>query len=284
MPDHVGGNSEQELGRASPTRHEKADQQLVPPNERAHRAGRRYVRPSRLAAVAVAIIVLLAVVVLVAGGSDAPPKPGSAQANATEHGITRLLTQIPQRANTLGQTTAPVTLRWYGDLECPYCKKFALGALPSIIRRWVRGGQLKIEYLSMETATSEPKVFETQQVAALAAGMQDKMWNYIETFYHEQGEEDTGYVTEQYLHGLATQIPGLNVNLWREDRYDPELAARVQAERAAAKHAHYRGTPTFLIGKTNGPISLLPLRSPTDPLTTPRLFDEVIERTLRLNT
>ena len=43
------------------------------------------------------------------------------------------------------------------------------------------------------------------------------MWNFIELFYHEQGEEDTGYVTESYLQGLAAQVPGLNLSQWSED-------------------------------------------------------------------
>ena len=125
----------------------------------------------------------------------------------------------------------------------------------------------------METATREPKVFQTQQVAALAAGMQNKMWNFIETFYQEQGEEDSGYVTEQYLHGLASQIPGLNVAQWQEDRYDPELATQVESERRAAIRARYRGTPTFLMGRSGGTMYRLSPRS----LTKPQRYNEAIE-------
>jgi protein-disulfide isomerase len=226
--------------------------------------GLRPAKLRRLALVATVVAAGLAVLVVTAGGRIAPPKPDSAKALTTEHAISSLLAGIPQRANTLGQPTAPVTLEWYGDLECPYCKEFALGALPLIIQRWVRSGQLKIEYLSMQTATRNRKVFQTQQVAALAAGQQNKMWNFIETFYHEQGEEDSGYVTEQYLHGLARQIPGLDLTLWGEERYDPELATRVTAERSAARHARFRVTPTFLIGHSNGPLYRLRPRSLTD--------------------
>jgi len=225
--------------------------------------GLRRARLRRLALVAIVVVAGLTVLVVTAGGGSSPPKPDSAKALTTEHTISSLLAGIPQSANTLGQSTAPVTLEWYGDLECPYCKEFALGALPFIIQRWVRGGQLKIEYLSMETATRDRKVFQTQQVAALAAGQQNKMWNFIETFYHEQGEEDSGYVTEQYLHGLASQIPGLDLTLWSEDRYDPELATQVTAERSAARHARFRVTPTFLIGHSNGPLYRLRPRSLT---------------------
>jgi protein-disulfide isomerase len=229
--------------------------------------------------VAVIVVAALAAIVVTAGGTSAPPRPGSPQANTAAHAITALLSGIPQRADTLGKPTAPITLEWYGDLECPFCREFALGALAPLITRWVRTGQLKIDYLSMETATREPKIFDTQQVAALAAGMQNKMWNYIETFYHEQGEEDSGYVTERYLHNLAAQIPGLNLTLWSEDRYDPELAGQVIAERQAARRARYPGTPTFLIGLSDGGVHKFAPPS----LTSPAPYNEAIEYLLHAN-
>jgi protein-disulfide isomerase len=234
-------------------------------------------RLRRLASLVVVVVVALAVIVLTAGGSPPPPKPGSARAAAIERGISSLLAGIPQNANTLGRSTAPVTLKWYGDLECPFCKEFALGALPSIVAKWVRGGELKIEYLSMQTATRNRRVFETQQVAALAAGVQDKMWNFIETFYHEQGEEDSGYVTNRYLTDLAGQIPRLDLALWNDDRFDPALAAQVAAERSAATRAHLGVTPTFQIGRSNR----RPYRLRLHTLTNPRPFDEAIEFVLR---
>ena len=81
---------------------------------------------------------------------------------------------IPQNGNTLGSPKAPVTLEYFGDLECPICKEFTLGALPTLIQKYVRTGKLKIEYRNLETATREPETFKTQQSAALAAGKQNK--------------------------------------------------------------------------------------------------------------
>jgi protein-disulfide isomerase len=272
MTDHIGEDPQQQQGRepSAGLPETVGEPELTD-------GGIRRKRLTRLAIVAAIAAAALAVVVVTAGGSNSPPRPGSRQATTTAQAVSALLAGIPQRGNTLGQTTAPVTLEWYGDLECPFCKEFALGALPSIVRRWVRGGQLKIEYLSMETATREAKVFQAQQVAALAAGMQDRMWNFIETFYHEQGEEDSGYVTEQYLRGIASQIPGLNVALWSQDRHDPELAAQVGAERLAATRARYRGTPTFLIGVTGGALTEFELSK----LTNPAPLDEAVEYLLR---
>ena len=90
----------------------------------------------------------------------------------------------------------------------------------------MRTGKLRIEYRSMETATREPEVFKTQQVAAYAAGKQNKAWNFIETFYHEQGEEDSGYVTEKYIQGIASQVPGLNLAQWTQRPQRPGTRQR----------------------------------------------------------
>ena len=108
---------------------------------------------------------------------------------------------------------------------------------------------MKVEYRSMETATREPEAFKTQQVAALAAGKQQRAWYYIELFYHEQGEEHSGYVTESYLQGLAQQVPGLNVSKWSTDRTDPAIAGTLATDAQAANNFGFTGTPSFAIAK-----------------------------------
>jgi hypothetical protein len=90
--------------------------------------------------------------------------------------------------------------------------------LPSVIQRWVGPGELRIEYHALQTATREPEVFVAQQVAALAAGKQDRAWQFIETFYEQQGEEGSGYVTDAYLEGIVSQLSGLNLAQWTADR------------------------------------------------------------------
>jgi protein-disulfide isomerase len=174
----------------------------------------------------------------------APPE-GSEETGA-------LLADIPQSANALGSATAPVTLQYFGDLECPFCRDFTLEVLPSMIERWVRAGDLRIEYHALETATREPEVFVAQQVAVLAAGKQDRAWYFIETFYREQGEEGSGYVTDRFLQGIASEVPGLNLSQWNSDRSDPQLAGEIAADARAAESAGLNGTPSFLIGRSAG--------------------------------
>ena len=221
--------------------------------EQAEAAGAlRRARLTRLGIV-VAVVVAVVVVILIAtgGGSKGGLKKGKEQAPVIAE-VTGLVGGIPQSGKLLGDPAAPVTLEYFGDLECPICREFTLGALPSLLQQWVRSGKLRIEYRALETATHEPEVFKTQQIAALSAGKQDKMWYYIELFYHEQGEEDSGYVTESYLQQLAEQVPGLNLTQWTADRSEPALASEVTSDTEAANSAGFSSTPSFQLGRTGG--------------------------------
>jgi protein-disulfide isomerase len=226
------------------------------------------------------VVVVIIVIILIAtgvGGSKNAPAPKSAAAKTASSEVISLLQGIPQSTITLGNPNAPVTIQYFGDLECPFCKQFTLTALPTIIKKYVRTGKAKIEYHSMETATREKEIFQTQQVAALAAGKQNLMWYFVELFYHEQGEEDSGYVTESYLQGLAAQVPGLNLSQWSEARNDPTYPSQVLADAQAANQNGFTGTPSFMIGKTGGTLQKLENPSLTDASS----FEPVIEKLLK---
>ena len=247
----VEGDDEQDLTRKQ--RREQARAQRKELEEAQAATAKRRTRLTQLGiVVGIVAVIIVAILLATGGGSKTGIPKNSTQVNTTVADVTSQLQGIPQSGNTIGNPHAPVTLQYFGDLECPICKAFTLGALPSLIQSWVRSGKLKIEYHSMETATREPATFNTQQVAALAAGKQNLAWHYLELFYHEQGEENTGYVTESYLQTLARQVPGLNLAAWTAARNDPALAASITSDAQAATTNGFTGTPSFLIGKTGG--------------------------------
>ena len=206
--------------------------------------------------VAAAVIVAVVIVVVsVSGSKKTGIKTGTAGAQ-TYAAVNAELQGIPQSGTTLGKASAPVTIQYFGDLECPICAEFTLGeadsGLPQLISGPVKSGQVKIEYKSTETASGAVNSdrFVPQQVAAYAAGKQDLFWDYAELFYHEQGSEDTRYVTEDYLDTLAKQIPSLNYAKWLADRKDASLSAQVSADGKLATQDGITGTPTLVaVGK-----------------------------------
>ncbi len=263
-------DDEQDLTRKQ--RREQAREQRKALEEAQAATAQRRKRLIQLGAVAGAVVVIIVVIIAATSGGgsksgiEKTPVPGGTQATpkvVTE--VTSLLGGIPQSGNTLGSPAAPVTLQYFGDLECPVCRQFTEGALKPLIEKYVRMGKLKIEYRNLETATREPETFKTQQTAALAAGKQQKAWDYIELFYHQQGQEGSGYVTEKYLQELAKQVPGMNLATWTSDRSNPQFTNAITTDAQAANNAGFTGTPSFQIGKTGGPLQKLEYSSLSEP-------------------
>ncbi len=271
-------DDEQDLTRKQ--RREQAREQRKALEEAEAAGAQRRTRLIQLGSV-IGVVVVIVVVILVAtgGGSSGGKgieKPTSGKKPAAVTEVSSLLAGIPQSGNTLGSPTAPVTLQYFGDLECPICREFTLGALPKVIEKYVRTGKLKIEYRNLETATREPETFSTQQSAAMAAGKQNKAWYFIELFYHEQGQENTGYVTEKYIEELAQQVPGLSLATWTSDRSSPAFTNTITTDAQAANNAGFTGTPSFLIGKSGQTLSKFEAS-----LTEPAAFESAIDKLLK---
>lgn len=223
------------------------------------------------------LVAVVAVVVLVAsGGGKKHPVRMEAPVGRPSEAIASVLRGIPQAGNVLGKPTAPVTLEYFSDLESPTSEEFTLDALPVLIKRWVRAGDLRIEYHSLRTATRSRKTFKKQQGAAYAAGAQNKAWYFIETVYHEQGEEGTGYMTETYIDDIAKQVPGLNLTQWQQARGNEQYAAEVAEDARAAHKEGFGVAPSVLIGRTGGAMRKLEDVS----LVEPAPFNAAIERLL----
>jgi len=268
-------DSESDLTRKQ-RREQAREERRAAEQAQAQQASQRK-RLYQLGGVAVVVVVVIAVILVAtgSGGSKNAPAPKSAAATAASTAVIALLQGIPESANALGKPNAPVTVQYFGDLECPFCKQFTLTSLPSVIQKDVRTGKARLEYRSMETATREKEIFQTQQVAALAAGKQNRMWYFVELFYHEQGEEDSGYVTESYLQGLAAQVPGLNLSEWTAARNDPAYSNEVISDAQAANQAGFTGTPSFLIGKTGSTLQKFEDSDLTNPATMEAQIEKV---------
>jgi hypothetical protein len=249
------------VSAASQERRKERRKEQEPTGKAAERAR----TSERNSVIRIGLFTLAAVAVVVAGAlvttdvSDIAGTSGQPSSARVEREVSALLSGIPQRGDTLGEASAPITLQIFGDLESADVRTFVVWLLPDIIREWVRTNIVKIEYRAFMTASSPyPNVFLSQQAAALAAGVQDRLWNFIETFYHEQGREHTRYVTEAYLAGIARQAPGLDLSDWENEHESRQLAKQVIDDNHAAGAIGFPDAPVFLIGRTGGKLTPWP--------------------------
>lgn len=214
---------------------------------------RRTRRLRMIGGVVIAAVAVFAVAIAISsGGGHKGGLAKGATATKTVARVQSLLQGIPQDGTRLGNPKAPVTMTYYGDLQCPVCQAFTLNGFKQLVSKDVRSGKVQVVYKALQTATQDQQTFQLQQVAALAAGQQQRFWNYAELFYHEQGQEDSGYVNESYLDSLAGQVPGLNVNTWRTDRNSSSLGSQINSDANQAAAVGASATPTLVFKGPKG--------------------------------
>ena len=196
---------------------------------------------------AVAIVVVVAAVAISsAGGRAGLATGGRLNGAAFSAG---LFAGVAQHGTVLGSASAPVRLVEFADLQCPYCDEYSVGALPALVRDYVRTGKVSMRFENLSFIG--PGSVAAGRVAA-AAAEQDRLWNFIDLMYLNQGEENSGYVTASYLRRLLDAVPGLSVPVALRASAAPAAAAALTRANAVATQDAVNATPSFLIGKAGG--------------------------------
>jgi protein-disulfide isomerase len=183
-----------------------------------------------------------------------PADPGVTGIAATAS----LLDGIPQHGNALGSPAAPVRLVEYADMQCPYCARFAVEVLPTIIRDYVRTG--KVQLVLHGLAFVGPDSVTALRTAA-AAGTEGRMWNVAELLYANQGPENA-WVNDGLLRSIVTAA-GANAERVFAARDGGAVSARIQSWANDAQIAGVTGTPSFFVGRRGGPLAPVPLNAVT---------------------
>jgi protein-disulfide isomerase len=176
--------------------------------------------------------------------------------------VRRQLAGLPQEGMALGDRSARVTLLEFGDLQCPVCKAFSERVLPAVIESKVRGGEARIEFRNF-TIIGEESI--PAGAAAIAAGEQGRGWSFVELFYRNQGEENSGYVSDEFLAAIARGAGVGNMTRWNRERRSARIRGEVEASTAEAQRLGFEGTPSFAVQGpgTSGPESVPLSESPS---------------------
>jgi protein-disulfide isomerase len=165
----------------------------------------------------------------------------------------QLYSRIPQNGAKLGSPGAPYRMIEYVDLQCPFCAQYSIYVLPPMLRRYVRTRRVQLEMRPIAALGKDSAVAAR---ALLAAGEEDRMWQFADLFYRNQGQENSGYVTPELLRTISRQgslSPSTILAAARSPIQPPALLKNVKS----AKRFRVTGTPTFLLGRRGGPLQRL---------------------------
>jgi protein-disulfide isomerase len=189
---------------------------------------------------AAAVVVALVAGSLFLGGSDSD---GSETTPTPPGEVSTLLDGIPQDRAILGSPDARVTLIQFEDLQCPVCKRYQEEGFPGIVEEYVRPGKVKVRFAGLAFIGPDS---QKALLNVIAAGAQGQLWQLTEALYANQEAENSGWVTDELLETLSTDL-GLDYEKLRTDADGPAALQQANSMATEAEQLEVPGTPWFYI-------------------------------------
>lgn len=165
---------------------------------------------------------------LVTGGSYLPINFGS---------------ELSGQEPTLGDNNASLIMFEFADFQCPFCKRFFKESLPTIKKKYIDTGKIKLVFINFPFLGQES---ENAAQAVKCAGDQGQFWAYHDLLFNRQNGENLGNFTLKKLHNLAQS---LSLNLANFDQCISGLKYQdiVEKELQLAQKYGVKATPTFFV-------------------------------------
>lgn len=179
------------------------------------------------------------------GGQPEPAASTSAQPNPE---LETFLLDLPRREATdalaLGSVDAKVVLTNWSDYRCPFCAVWHQRTLPDL-QKYVDDGSLRIEFRDL-TLFGEQS--EATAVAARAAGLQGKFWEFQDAVFAAAPPSGHPYIQRANLVEFARAAGVPDMAAFEAALDDATLAEAVAQDSAEARQLGISGTPFFVVG------------------------------------
>ncbi|MCR4275794.1 MAG: thioredoxin domain-containing protein [Candidatus Parcubacteria bacterium] len=150
----------------------------------------------------------------------------------------------------IGSANASVTIAFWSDFQCPFCKSFELNTFPQIVKEYVDTGKVKIVMMDFTFLGSD------SDTAALYDRSVWKLYpnqymTWRTAMYEAQDEEqDIGFGDVASIDKLNATIAGIDAKKVTADvkANKSTYQAEVDADKAEAQKAGVNATPGFVIG------------------------------------
>ncbi|HVU75337.1 MAG TPA: thioredoxin domain-containing protein [Candidatus Paceibacterota bacterium] len=178
----------------------------------------------------------------------------------------------------IGNKDAPVTLVYWSDYQCPFCKAVEVGgvpqipidpSIPTLISDYVNTGKLKIVFKDYPFL-GQDSITAAEYEHAIWKLFPSHFYDWREAMFKAQDEEgDQGFGDADSIDALIKTIPGLDLAAIKADlaankaEYDTEM----NADKTEGTSFGVQGTPGFITGKVliPGAVDLSTFKADIDP-------------------
>ena len=154
---------------------------------------------------------------------------------------------ITQAGESVGAANAPVVIEVFSDFQCPACKLFVTTELPSLLTDFVKPGLVRIEAKDIDIIDRGSGTESLRlAVGAACAAEQDKYWEFHDLVFWNQGRENRGDHSNEFIARVATAAE-VDMTAWSSCITRTDLAQAVVTRTTDAATAGIRSTPTLRI-------------------------------------
>jgi protein-disulfide isomerase len=242
--------------------------------EAERKSARRRASIMRLGLVLGLAVVAVVVAVVVSSGSSPSSGSGGGAKSGDAAAANALFRGIPQKGVDLGSNAKAPTLIEFADLQCPYCGQYSNQVLSTVVKKYVRTG--KIRYQLHIRSFLGPDSIRAAGAAAVAT-QQNHLYQFADLFYRRQQEENTGYVTGDFLRSIASAT-GVNAGKAASAAANGKSQPLVVQAEQQAKALGSNSTPDFFLRLKGNRLVRVPVAF------TPSQFTHGLDQALAQNT
>ena len=158
----------------------------------------------------------------------------------------------------IGKLDAPITIIEFSDFQCPFCAKFHIDTLPSIMNEYIKNGQVKLVFRDFPIQSIHPNALPAS-VAAECANEQGKFKEMHDLLFENQREWNNQN-TNDVISTFNQYASKMNLE---EEKFDSCLRngkyiEEIQKDLEDGRMYGISGTPGFFVG--NNQIGFIELK------------------------
>jgi len=199
---------------------------------------------------AVGGLAVIAAIISIAVGEGGP---GGTEIGGVNE-VQELFGGIEQEGAYIGPDDAEVTVAVFNDLQCTDCADYEIEVIDPLIAEYARTDMARFEFRHFSLAPNDTTL---AAIAAEAAGLQERQWQYLDTFLRNQDVIRSRGVSEELLREVAEAVPLLEVDLWEQDFESPEAEELVREDAVLAVELELPAQPAVVVSGPGGQRELI---------------------------
>ncbi len=151
----------------------------------------------------------------------------------------------------LGQANAPVTIAFWSDFQCPFCKMFEMQTLPQVVQNYVNQGKVKVVFMDFPFLGPD-SMTDAEYARAIWSLYPSLYYEWRTALFTNQPQENSLSASANlaFLKKTTQSVSGLD---WTKivaavQANQPAYDAAINNDKAEGTKEGVNATPSFIIG------------------------------------